>query len=104
LKVIIINKLYFIHINRKVLDKEKRAVRITHIADLKETDEVELEDIMASLENSRPQNTVMEAAEAAEGEKSEKEDNAIKENAQGTQNGKNGNGKKSCEDLIDEAL
>jgi hypothetical protein len=104
LKVTTIDKLCFIHINRRVLDKEERAARITHIADLKETDEVELEDIMASLGDSRPQNTVMEGAEGAEGEKGEEEDNTMKENAQGTQNGKNGNGKRPCEDLINEAL
>jgi hypothetical protein len=104
LKVITINKLYFIHINRKMLDKEKKVVRITHIANLKKTDEVELEDVMTSLKNLRPQNTVMEGAKGAEGEKSEEEDNTIKEDAQGTQNGKNDNGKRPCEDLIDEAL
>jgi hypothetical protein len=104
LKVIIINKLCFIHINRKVLNKEERAARITYIANLKETDEVKLEDIMASLGNLRPQNIVMEGAEGAEGEKGEKKDNIMKEDAQGTQNGKNGNGKRPCEDLINEIL
>ena len=86
------------------MNKEERAAKITYIADLKETDEVKLEDIMASLGDSRPQNTVMEGAEGTESEKGEEEDNIMKEDVQGTQNGKNGNGKRPCEDFIDEAL
>jgi hypothetical protein len=43
-----------------VLDKEEKEIKITHITDLKETEKVELKDIMASLEDLKPQNTEME--------------------------------------------
>ena len=76
-----------------MLNKEKREARITHIGDLKEAEEMELEDIMASLGDSRPQNTEMEGEEG----------NITQENAQGTQNSKNGSGKRSREDVVNEA-
>jgi hypothetical protein len=93
LKATTIDKLCFIHINRRVLDREEREARTTHIGDLKEAEEVELEDIMASLGDSRSRNTEMEGEEG----------NTTQENAQGTQNSKNGNGKRSREDVLDEA-
>jgi hypothetical protein len=54
LKIITIDMLYFIHINKRILDKEKRKIKITHIADLEKTEEIKLKNIIASLGDSRP--------------------------------------------------
>jgi hAT family C-terminal dimerisation region len=93
LKITTIDKLCFIHINKRVLDREEKEVRTTHIIDLKEAEEVELEDIMASLGDSRPQNTEMEGEEG----------NTTQDNVHNTQISKNGNGKRPREDVVDEA-
>jgi hypothetical protein len=86
-----IDKLCFIYINKKVLDKEGRDARITHIADLKEAEEVELENIMASYRDYLPQNTEIK------GEKSY----TTQESTQSISSISNGNKKRPRDDMVD---
>lgn len=93
LKITIINKLCFIHINKRVLDREEKEARTTHITDLKKAEEMELKDIMISFEDSRPQNTEIEGEEG----------NTTQGNTQNTQTSKNSNDKRPREHVVNEA-
>jgi hypothetical protein len=74
LKVIIINKLCFIYINKRVLDREEKKIRTTYITDLKKAKKVELKDIITSFGNSKSQNTEIKGEEG----------NTTQDNAQNT--------------------